>query len=339
MASTIVFDLYGVLVTPSLEASIEKLTQLLGVDPELLVPAYRAQEPAFDRGQLTEAGFWRRVLNAIGAEHDWQELNDTVIDSCELLPDGVALLEEVRRSSHETALLTNARSPWVSRLDSRFGLLSRFDSVFVSSELGEGKPDQEIYEIVERILDASGQRLLLIDDSIINVEAAQARGWDALLYESALLTEPALRNLTVEGTMPPYSASYSGVIVLTADGRVVLQLRDFRTNCNPGMLSVFGGDSKRGETAIDCARRELSEETGVLANDLEPVGVLAVPTHRLGYFKSCSYFVFQLGVSQDVNVLEGAGHEIMPLEDALASDRVTHHARLAIELYRPDLRP
>src|ERR1700750_3098800 len=59
----------------------------------------------------------------------------------------------------------------------------------------------------------------------------------------------------------------ASVMMLTRDGRLILQLRDDIPNIdNPGMITSFGGSAEIGETPIACALRELAEQTGLGAD-------------------------------------------------------------------------
>lgn len=59
----------------------------------------------------------------------------------------------------------------------------------------------------------------------------------------------------------------AGVVMTTPDGRFILQLRDDIPGIdNPGRITAFAGGAEPGETPIDCALRELEEETGIKAD-------------------------------------------------------------------------
>jgi 8-oxo-dGTP pyrophosphatase MutT (NUDIX family) len=66
-------------------------------------------------------------------------------------------------------------------------------------------------------------------------------------------------------------ATYEIALVLLVDrsGAVLLQHRDGHTSVSPNQWSLPGGRIETGETPEGAARRELLEETGLTAGDLD----------------------------------------------------------------------
>ncbi len=60
------------------------------------------------------------------------------------------------------------------------------------------------------------------------------------------------------------------VVPLLADGRIVL-LRQYRHATGKTLVEIPAGTLEPGEAPIDCARRELAEETGYRASVIEPL--------------------------------------------------------------------
>jgi ADP-ribose pyrophosphatase len=65
-------------------------------------------------------------------------------------------------------------------------------------------------------------------------------------------------------------AQGAAVVAVDHDGQVVL-VRQLRPAVNAALLELPAGLVDPGEEPIDCARRELAEETGYLANRIEPL--------------------------------------------------------------------
>lgn len=64
-----------------------------------------------------------------------------------------------------------------------------------------------------------------------------------------------------------------GVLPLHDDGTVTL-IRQLRPSVDEVLLELPAGRLGPGEDPADCGRRELAEETGLSARNLEPLGVL-----------------------------------------------------------------
>ena len=76
----------------------------------------------------------------------------------------------------------------------------------------------------------------------------------------------------------------SGVsIVAFQDGKMLL-LREFRMSINKTIFNLCAGMQEKGETIEECIRRELYEETGLLAETLELLGCeVSDPAHSIFY--------------------------------------------------------
>ena len=73
------------------------------------------------------------------------------------------------------------------------------------------------------------------------------------------------------------------VLVRHADGSYLLMLRD-RNKKHGGMWEASaGGSALAGETALQCAVRELEEESGIVCPDLKDLGVTVSEKNRTIY--------------------------------------------------------
>ena len=64
------------------------------------------------------------------------------------------------------------------------------------------------------------------------------------------------------------------IIVRHTDGEYLLMQRDFRKTFGGMWEASACGSALQGETGAEAARRELEEETGIIATDLIEVGIL-----------------------------------------------------------------
>ncbi len=70
----------------------------------------------------------------------------------------------------------------------------------------------------------------------------------------------------------------AAVILPYRDGKILMQLRDDKDGIvYPGKWGFFSGSIEKGETARECARRELYEELGYEATELYELSVDLLP--------------------------------------------------------------
>lgn len=177
----LIFDLGGVIINldPSLTlASFHKL----GLDKETVTESMPLFQD-FEKGKISEAAFrdgLRELLNpgTTDAEIDaaW---NHMLLD---IPPERMELLRELR-STFRLYLLSNTNSihktAFVSYFETTFhGQVwpDQFDRIFYSHDMGMRKPDAEIFHKVLEETNHAAAECIFIDDSLPNVEAAQATG-------------------------------------------------------------------------------------------------------------------------------------------------------------------
>jgi len=140
----------------------------------------------FDRGTVEVPDLVQRIARRLDLSPDEvQRVVDAVPDELQPLPDTVALIERLCRPDRRLYYLSNMPAPYADHLE-RVNPFSRWfvDGVF-SSRVKLIKPDPAIFELAARRFDVPPAELLFIDDSLRNVEAAKAAGWQAVQFVNA----------------------------------------------------------------------------------------------------------------------------------------------------------
>ena len=75
------------------------------------------------------------------------------------------------------------------------------------------------------------------------------------------------------------------IAVKHIDGTFLIMQRDFRKHQGGMWEFTAGGSALKGETPLECAIRELKEETGILADSLEELGKVVSDEHNSIYFE------------------------------------------------------
>lgn len=146
----------------------------------------------FDRGVLSMDAVVTRTGVRLGLEPGaLTNLIESIPDHLVPMHDTLALLTQLRTLREQQAqaprlyFLSNMPAPYARALVQRHAFLQGFDGGFFSSDVQLVKPEPEIYALMESRYALAPQRTIFIDDNAVNVQAAQARGWQGIEFESA----------------------------------------------------------------------------------------------------------------------------------------------------------
>jgi putative hydrolase of the HAD superfamily len=75
--------------------------------------------------------------------------------------------------------------PFARTLERKYEFLKWFDGGIFSGDVQLIKPEPEIYALLESRYQLQAAETIFIDDLLVNIEAAKARGWHGIHFESA----------------------------------------------------------------------------------------------------------------------------------------------------------
>jgi FMN phosphatase YigB (HAD superfamily)/8-oxo-dGTP pyrophosphatase MutT (NUDIX family) len=329
----IIFDLFGVLLSSGFESSSRKLSRLLNKPVVEIEPIYRKWEIPFDLGVFDSQEFWMKINEELNTSVDWRTLNLTVLNNYQPLPGSFELLD--RYQNHfPVFLLSNTRQEWFSYLDEKFSISSHFKKVVLSCDVKKRKPDIQVFKLVLNKLGDVPENFLYLDDELPNIISAEKIGIRGTLFRNAFEAELALSSRLASSALP-YSKKYAGCLLITNDGKLILQKREYVKNIsNLELINTFGGVVESGELYIDCIIRELNEKLNLelLDNDLSVLVELAKPGS--GEWTRCLFYVtFGIDIN-NISIKEGVAIELLDLKCALNNPNLTPVCRVVVENYQ-----
>ena len=109
------------------------------------------------------------------------------------VPGTWTIVRELHRAGVPLYGLTNWSAELFPHALERFEVLALLDAVVVSGSIGAAKPDPAAYQAVAERSGVPLDRLVFVDDSARNIEAAAGLGMDAVLFTGADALRDELR--------------------------------------------------------------------------------------------------------------------------------------------------
>jgi FMN phosphatase YigB (HAD superfamily) len=149
----------------------------------------------YETGAMSREEFFGAVRAATGYEGTIEEFGDAFADIFTPIPRMVELHAELRRRRVPAFIFSNTNDLAVAHIRGSFPFFSDFDGYVLSYEQGAMKPDERIYEVVERMTGLRGEQLLYLDDRPENVATGAARGWQTIQHSDPEQTWERVRAL------------------------------------------------------------------------------------------------------------------------------------------------
>jgi putative hydrolase of the HAD superfamily len=141
---------------------------------------------AFDNGELTQDELLHALSSRLSC--DLLALRTFVENIAHVLPpieSSIAAMQSLfdardRRDELRVFYLSNMPAEFAQILEQRFAWIEQFDGGIFSGRAKLSKPDAAIYAALESQYGLDPKRTLFLDDSLPNIHAADARGWQTI---------------------------------------------------------------------------------------------------------------------------------------------------------------
>ena len=191
----VVFDLGRVLLdfdyriatdrlAPRCALSSDELRRLLDQSPLL---------HRYESGQLSDEQFFAEFQSAAAFRGDLATFAPVFGDIFTPIDPMIRLQAELRDREVPTILFSNTNDLAVRHIRKSYPFFAGFVGYVFSYQHGAMKPDPRLYEVVERTAGCAGAALFYLDDRPENVEAAHARGWQAIVHVAPEASRRALQ--------------------------------------------------------------------------------------------------------------------------------------------------
>ncbi len=171
-------------------ARAKTMREICGLPSEVFFLLYYRDRSELDRGTLSYAEYWSRIMSEGGARPSKETLERLIREDTlawiRINPRVVAWSRELRAAGFKTAILSNMHADPLEAMNAslEYGWIADFDAAVFSCRIGIVKPEPGIYLKCLEALGAEAGECIFIDDSPKNVAAALELGMKGIVFRS-----------------------------------------------------------------------------------------------------------------------------------------------------------
>lgn len=188
--SFIYFDVNGCLVY-FYQRAFARLAAATGVRSDIVESAFWHFNDDVCRGTLSLNDFNAKLAERLGLDGlEWQQYYLETVEPIKEMHELITWASE----RYKVGLLTNIMPGLLSsmRRDGKLPNL-QYDVIIDSSAVGAIKPEAKIYEIAQERAGCPPEEILLIDDSRVNLMAAEKHDWRVTWFDDSRVEESTAR--------------------------------------------------------------------------------------------------------------------------------------------------
>lgn len=173
---TIILDMYGVIMKDTGDGFYSFVNRFF---PNLPVEKIYPIWDKADIGKISSL----EIFKEIGFCGDLAKIEKSYLDTVEI-NEGFYDFANAAKKSCKLALISNDSSEWSKYLREKYDLNKYFDVITISGDVKMRNPNEQIFKLTIDQLNSHPSECTYIDDRRFNLEAAQAIGMDAILFNS-----------------------------------------------------------------------------------------------------------------------------------------------------------
>ena len=184
-----IFDLGGVIFGISIDPIIRSWAESSGIPPQKIAEKFKADShyERFETGEISPEEYRAHICHIIGAQLSPEDFdrgwNCIYLD---VLPGIESILAEIRQYLR-LVVLTNTNQIHAPVWRARYTMiLTYFEEIFTSHEIGARKPEPEAFQTVLDYLGIEPGKVVFFDDNLENAQGANAVGINGFVVTSYL---------------------------------------------------------------------------------------------------------------------------------------------------------
>jgi len=194
----IVFDLGGVVFSWKPQQLIATVFSDSKIQQRVYKEIYQHDDWfQLDKGTLQLNDAIKRAVKRTGLSNEKiSELMDKVPQALVPIPETLKLIEKINNNTeHKLFVLSNMHAASIDYLEKTYSFWNFFAGMVISSRILSAKPEKQIYQTLQKLYDLNFPETVFIDDTVINLIAAEKMGMRTVQFKDALQCENELEQM------------------------------------------------------------------------------------------------------------------------------------------------
>lgn len=184
MVKAVLFDFDGVLTTDATGSySIcNYISKNANIDKELFQKEYYKYNEKLLYGKINHKDIWSRLCENLGKDIPFEILEDSFINT-PIDINMMSVVYSLKEEGYKIAMVTDNKKDRVDSVANYYKLNELFDTIVVSSEIGSGKKEYEIFMQTIKKLQVEASECVFIDNSEKNLIAPKKMGMKVIYFD------------------------------------------------------------------------------------------------------------------------------------------------------------
>jgi len=181
---TIVYDYGGVISKKQNKELVHKMCKILNIPAQQFFSFYTKERKDYDSALINAKTYWAKMIKLMDRQIELKDIDQLIeFDTKSWLDINKETIEYIKsiKDKVKLALLSNMTFEVLEEIKN-LDWIGYFDTKIFSCEEKVSKPDDRIYHICIKKAKVEPQHILFIDDSIVNLHAAQKMGINILEF-------------------------------------------------------------------------------------------------------------------------------------------------------------
>ena len=180
----IVYDYGGVISKKQNKELVNKMCKILNIPAQQFFSLYTKERKDYDSALIDAKTYWTKTIKLMDGQIELKDIDKLIeFDTKSWLDINKETIEYIKsiKDKIKLALLSNMTFEVLEEIKNLYWI-HYFEAKIFSCEEKVSKPDDKIYNICIKKAKVEPQHILFIDDSIVNLHAAQKMGMNILKF-------------------------------------------------------------------------------------------------------------------------------------------------------------